>query len=146
MDADTFAKLRADFASDSADSRECFETIRDVYEKHGYLLDPHSAVAFRVAERLRGENPVLVASTAHWAKFGENVYRALHGLEPGAPLPEDVASLTGCELNTRIAEATGCGPVPAGLAELDSRPIRFTQVIDGNPEAIEAAVLEFLGE
>ena len=46
----------------------------------------------------------------------------------------------------RIAETTGCGPVPAGLAELDSRPIRFTQVIDGNADAIEAAVLEFLAD
>ena len=89
---------------------------------------------------------MLVASTAHWAKFGENVYRALQGMQPGEPLPADVASLTGCELNARIAEATGCGPVPAGLAELDERPIRFTQVIDGNPEAIEEAVVEFLAE
>ncbi len=87
-----------------------------------------------------------MASTAHWAKFGENVYRALNGLEPGAPLPADIASLTGCELNSLIAEKTGCGPVPAGLAELDSRPIRFTQVIDGDAGAIEAAVLEFLAD
>ena len=65
-------------------------------------------------------------------------------MEPGEPLPADVAALTGCELNARIAEHTGCGPVPAGLAELDTRPIRFTQVIAGNPEAIEAAVMEFL--
>ena len=146
VDPDTFAKLRADFVGDSADSAECFETIKDVYEQHGYLLDPHSAVAFKVAQRLRGENPVLVASTAHWAKFGENVYRALQGMAPGAPLPADIAQLTGCELNARIAETTGCGPVPAGLAELDSRPIRFTQVIDGNADAIEAAVLEFLAD
>ena len=89
---------------------------------------------------------MLVASTAHWAKFGENVYRALQGMAPGAPLPADIAQLTGCELNARIAETTGCGPVPAGLAELDSRPIRFTQVIDGNADAIEAAVLEFLAD
>jgi threonine synthase len=92
VDAETFRKLRADFASDSVDSAECLKTIRAVYEEHGYLLDPHSAVAFKVAERLRGDNPVLVASTAHWAKFGENVYRALHGMAPGEPLPADVAA------------------------------------------------------
>ena len=50
------------------------------------------------------------------------------------------------ELNARIAETTGCGPVPAGLAELDSRPIRFTQVIDGNADAIRHAVSAFLDE
>ncbi len=55
VDPETFAKLRADFVGDSADSTECFETIKRVYEEHNYLLDPHSAVAFKVAERLRGD-------------------------------------------------------------------------------------------
>ena len=146
VDPGTFEKLRADFVGGSADSVECFETIKEVYERHGYLLDPHSAVAFKVAGNLRGERPVLVASTAHWAKFGENVWRALHGLQPGVPLPDELAGLTGTQLNERIAEETGCGPVPRGLAQLDSLPIRFTQVIDGTPDAIEAAVLDFLGD
>ena len=57
-----------------------------------------------------------------------------------------MAALTGCELNARIAQETGCGPVPASLAELDELPIRFREVIDGSAEAIEAATLEFLGE
>ena len=70
-----------------------------MFEKHDYLMDPHTAVAYQTAQNLRGENPVLVASTAHWAKFGDNVYRALHGIAPGEPLPAEVAALTGCQLN-----------------------------------------------
>ncbi|MBQ9022217.1 MAG: threonine synthase [Eggerthellaceae bacterium] len=143
VDAGTFAKLRGDFVSDSVNSAECLQTIRSCFEENGYLMDPHTAVAYEVAQRLKGENPVLVASTAHWAKFGDNVYRALHGLEPGAALPEDVAALTGCELNRRIESETNAGPIPEGLAKLDSIPMRFTEVIDKETHAIEDAVLQF---
>ena len=144
VDQDTFAKLRADFVSDSADSETCLATIKRVYENQEYLIDPHTAVAFEVAERMKGENPVLVASTAHWAKFGTNVYRALHGIAAGDPLPDDVASLTGCQLNSLIEQETGASPVPAGLAELDNLDVRFSKVIDRDAACIEGNVEEFL--
>ncbi len=145
VDKDTFAKLRADFAADSVDSAECFATIKRTYDEHGYLLDPHTAVAYCAAENLRGENPVLVASTAHWAKFGENVYRALHGIEPKGELPADIAALSGCELNKLVSQETGGSHIPVNLASLDETEIRFTQVIDGDPETIEREIEGFLG-
>ncbi|MBO4364748.1 MAG: threonine synthase [Eggerthellaceae bacterium] len=144
VDPQTFARMRADFASDSTDSAQCLATIKRVYQEQGYLLDPHTAVAFDVAERLQGKNPVLVASTAHWAKFGTNVYRALHDIEAGEALPDDVASLTGCQLNSLIEQQTGAGPIPAGLAELDHLSARFEDVIDRDPATVEAAVDSFL--
>ncbi len=146
VDADTFSAMRSHFRADSVDNETCLSTIKRVFDEHGYLLDPHTAVAFEVAERLRGENPVLVASTAHWAKFGNNVYRALHGLGADEPLPEDVAALTGCALNRLIAEETGADNVPAGLSALDDLPLRFTEVIEKEPAAIEASVKSFLNE
>ena len=115
-----------------------------MHDEHGYLLDPHTAVAYAAAQNLRGENPVLIASTAHWAKFGDNVYRALHGLEPGEPLPEEVAALTGCQLNERIAQEAERSDIPAGLANLDTMEVRFTEVIDNDVEAIESAAEAFL--
>lgn len=144
VDADTFAALRSDFAADSVDSAECLRTIHACFEEHGYLMDPHTAVAFEVAQRLRGNNPVLVASTAHWAKFGDNVYRALHSIQPGQPLPESIAGLTGCQLNELIESETGAGPIPAGLASLDSMPLRFEDVIDAGSPSVEKAVRTFL--
>ena len=111
---------------------------------HDYLLDPHTAVAYRAAQNLRGENPVLIASTAHWAKFGNNVYRALHDMQPGQPLPENVAALSGCGLNDLVADESGHHDVPRGLAELDGLPIRFTEVIDGTTKDIEIATERFL--
>ena len=147
VDRDTFAKMRELYAADSVDNEECLQTIREVYREQSYLMDPHTAVAFKVAERLREDGvPVVVASTAHWAKFGNNVYRALHELSLADELPADIAALTGCELNRLIADETGASDIPAGLSELDALPIRFTEVIDGNADAIRAAVCVFLEE
>ncbi len=145
VDRETFEKMRELYAADSVDNEECLQTIREVYRTQGYLMDPHTAVAHRVAERLREDGvPVVVASTAHWAKFGNNVYRALHELSLADELPAEIAALTGCELNRLIADETGASNVPAGLSELDELPIRFTEVIDGNADAIRAAVCVFL--
>ena len=144
VDEGTFAKVRETFASDSIDNATCLDTIKRVFDEHAYLLDPHTAVAYQTAENLRGENPVLIASTAHWAKFGDNVYRALHGIAPGAALPDDVAQLSGCELNELIARETGRDDIPRGLAELDALPLRFGEVIEGGTDDIEAAVTRFL--
>ena len=147
VDRETFAKMRELYAADSVDNETCLATIREVFDQQGYLMDPHTAVAYKVAEGLReGGVPVVVASTAHWAKFGNNVYRALHSLTLADPLPDEVAGLTGCALNQLIANEAHTSGAPAGLAELDELPIRFTEVIDGTTEAIGAAVCEFLCE
>ena len=144
VDRDTFAKLREDFAAESVNNQECLDTIHEVFDAHGYLMDPHTAVAYAAAERLRGENPVLVASTAHWAKFGNNVYRALFDIAPDAPLPPEIDALTGCQLNALIADETGCFYVPENLAMLDEMPVRFTEVIDADVPSIEKATQAFL--
>ena len=144
VDPETFAAVRKTFRGDSVDNATCLQTIKRVFEEKNYLLDPHTAVAYRAAENLRGENPVLVASTAHWAKFGVNVYRALHGIEPGAALDGEVANLSGCALNRLIAEETGDNNIPVGLAELETLPVRFTEVIESGTEDIENATVAFI--
>lgn len=146
IDEETFARLRETFSADSIDNERCLTTIKDVLDSFDYLIDPHTAVAFAVAQNIRGNNPVLIASTAHWAKFGDNVYRALHGMKPGQDLPEDVASLTGCQLNELIADETGKHDIPAGLSSLDNMDARFSEVIDGDVDSIEAATMVFLGK
>ena len=146
VDRDTFAKMRELYVADSVDNDTCLRTIREVHESCGYLMDPHTAVAYKVAENLREDGvPVVVASTAHWAKFGINVYRALHGITLSEELPADVAALTGCKLNLLIADEAGVTGIPSGLAELDELPIRFNEVIDGTTDAIKDAVCAFLG-
>jgi threonine synthase len=144
LDDATRSALQSEFKADSVDSTTCLETIKATLDKYDYLIDPHTAVAMKVAQNLRGENPVLVASTAHWAKFGDSVYRALQGLAPNDELPVEIASLSGCELNEEIARKTGHNAIPHGLAQLDAKPIRFNEVIEGSTPAIEAAVESFV--
>ena len=145
VDKETFAKMRDLYAADSIDNACCLQTIREAHAQTGYLMDPHTAVAYQVAQNLREQDvPVVVASTAHWAKFGNNVYRALHEISLDEELPEEIATLTGCELNKVIARETGVSHIPAGLAELNDLPIRFSEVIDGTAPAIQDAVRAFL--
>lgn len=144
VDKATFEKLRASFVADSVNNAECLQTIKRVFDEQNYLMDPHTAVAYAAAENLRGENPVLVASTAHWAKFGNNVYKALHSMAPDEPLPDNVATLTGCQLNQLIADETGQHNIPKNLADLDTMPIRFTDTLPATTEACEEAVTAFV--
>lgn len=145
LDEATRTALQQNYRAGSIDSEECLQTIREVFERHDYLLDPHTAVAWKVAEQHKGGNPMLVASTANWAKFGSNVYRGLTGIAPDSPLPEDIQELTDVQLNRKVYEMTRVSPVPPQLDELDDKAIRFTTVIDGDTAAIERAVTDFIG-
>ena len=59
-------------------------------------------------------------------------------------LPREVEQLTDCELNDLISQETGCGPIPAGLAPLDTMKVRFTTVINSDKPAVEEAISLFL--
>lgn len=75
----------------SVDAEATLGTIRDVYERTGYLVDPHTAVGLRAARTLGlpREGPTVVLATAHPAKFPEVVGPAT-GVEP--PLPPTLAA------------------------------------------------------
>ena len=64
-------------------------TIRALYERTGYVLDPHGAVAYAAAQRYSRTSgidvPIISLATAHPGKFGRAVAEEL-GFEP--PLPE----------------------------------------------------------
>ncbi len=145
VDRDTFGSIREHFAGDWASNDESLQTIARVFAETGYLMDPHTAVAWEVAERLRDQDPVLVVSTAHWAKFGADVCKALTGTGYDAPLPGDLAAHSGLELLAEVGRrAPSASPVPAPLAGLAEVPARFSAVIDAGVDGIEGAVREWL--
>jgi len=86
---DDVGALRENVVGCSVDDDETRETIEDVYRRTGYVLDPHSAVAYRAAQRVRAcgphpaltgvhaGSPVVVLATAHPAKFPEVVEEAI---------------------------------------------------------------------
>jgi threonine synthase len=141
----TFAALKQCFSAGWVSANESLATIAEVYDQCDYLLDPHTAVAWNVASRLRSDKPVVVAATAHWAKFAADVYRGLAGIAAGAALPDDIAALSGMELAQKIA---GCYPhasaLPKQLLALALAPVRFRDVVGGSADAAQAAVQDWL--
>ena len=56
------------------------ETLKDVYEKTGYLLDPHGACGYRaLQEQLAADECGVFLETAHPAKFKEKVDAIIDG-------------------------------------------------------------------
>ena len=85
------ASLRARYAAKSSDDEETLATINAVAGVQNRIIDPHTAVAFSASRKLGfPEEPVVVLSTAHPAKFADAVTQAT-----GTPpvLPEQLERL-----------------------------------------------------
>lgn len=96
-------QIRADFASRSVNEEETIAIIADFYKQYGYVLDPHTAVGVKAGLVAREEGvPIVCLSTAHPAKFGEAVRRAI-GKDP--ELPPALAGLAGRETRCEVVEA-----------------------------------------
>ncbi len=96
FDAEERSRIAEDFMAQMVDNDQTLATIRDFHDACGYVLDPHTAVGVRAAKELAGgEAPVICLATAHPAKFGEAVEKAL-----GCP-PEIPTSLLGIEQRER---------------------------------------------
>ncbi len=89
IDEDQRAQVARDFQARAVTDAETLEQIRRTYEEEGYILDPHTAVGVRAASALDCGKCVCLA-TAHPAKFGEAVVRAI-GRE--APYPPALKNL-----------------------------------------------------
>ena len=87
-----WARARAVFDSCRVDDDTTCATIRAVHDKHGYLLDPHTATGVKAARVCceNSANPVICLATAHPAKFAGAIERA--GLATPA-LPPHLADL-----------------------------------------------------
>ena len=102
---------------------ETNETIGSMYREHGYLIDTHTAVAYKVyqdyVKETGDDTPALIASTASAYKFAESVAKSIG-------LPE---RSTGFEYIDDIASETGVR-VPKALKDLDKKEIRHRGVIE----------------
>ena len=129
VDAETLEKIRETFAAGYADDAEGAAEIKARFDEDHYLCDTHTAVAFRVAETVRTEAPMVVLSTASPFKFPRDVLAAL-----GQQVPvSDFAAMAALTAKTG-AEA------PASLRELDKQEVRFKTVLQ--PAEIRAAALK----
>ena len=107
-------QITKDFLSSSVSEAETLSTIKQFYEQHDYLVDPHTAVGIRAGQKFMNEKrPMICLATAHPAKFGEAVHEAI-GIEPELP------------------------PVLANMSETDSRCV----ILDANTEQIKSYMQE----
>jgi len=141
VDPATLGRLRDAVAGGWADNATCLATIAEVQRERGYLLDPHTAVAWRVADRLAGESPMLIVATAHWSKFAADVTRALRGLGPDAPMPGGDGELA---LLGGVADLAPGAAVPSRVGEVLRRPVRFGERIGPGAGPLEDALRAWL--
>ena len=86
IEAPGLKAMRRDFVAGRSTVRETAVTIRNVLEKSGYLADPHTATAIKVARDQDHDPaiPMVVLATAHPAKFPDAV-QAASGVDPALP-------------------------------------------------------------
>ena len=114
-------KLSKDFTALCCTEEESQKAIASVWKEHGYLMDPHTSVAWHCAMQTRGENPMVVLSTASPYKFPQSVLTAL-----GEKTDMDEFALMDA-----LNAITGV-PVPKNLSGLKGRKTRFEDVIENN--------------
>ena len=128
-------KLQAEFSCGFCDDAQTRAAIGEVWRRHHYLMDTHTAVAYHVLQTYRAETgddtPAVVVSTASPYKFCDHVLKAVGGN----------ADAPGVQLIDRLQETTGVS-APKPLAGLGEREIRFTDCVE--KQAMRAAVEAFL--
>jgi len=114
LDEKTFSAISSVFSGAYVSDEDSKETIAALFNKTGYLIDPHTAVAFRAAEQLAGDAPCVVLSTASPFKFPATVLSSLN-LE----IPEDPMA------QLKAMEAVCHAAAPVSLSSALERPVRF---------------------
>ena len=88
-----WASMKADIKGYAFSDADTQTAMREVFQRYGYILDPHGAVGYLALEAYRREDPSargIVLETAHPAKFLEDVEQIL---ERPIEVPERLASL-----------------------------------------------------
>lgn len=127
----------ADFEGGFATEEETKETIRRTYEKTGYVMDTHTAVAAYVCARYRKDSgddkKCLVASTASPYKFIHSVMSAID---------EKYADADEFDLVDELSRISGT-EIPKAIEEIRNADIRHTTECDACD--MKAAVKDILG-
>ncbi|MFI3116256.1 MAG: threonine synthase [Clostridia bacterium] len=117
-----FKSINEDFDAGFCTEQETNDTIKEYYEKTGYLLDTHTAVAVKVYKdyqnQTKDNTKTIIASTASPFKFADSVLSALG---------KDI-SKSGLENLDLLSKNTKLD-TPKSLAELKDLEIRFSKSI-----------------
>lgn len=126
-----------EFYGNYASEEETAEAIKNLYEKTGYVMDTHTAVASSVYEKYRKETgdttKTVIASTASSFKFTRSVMNAIDGKFEAMGDFELVDELS------RLAKRA----VPKAIEEIRTAPILHNRI--ASVEEMPEVVLEILG-
>lgn len=126
--------LREIFDCGFASNEESKQAIRDAWNNDGRLIDPHTAVGYKVAGDMASERPTVILSTASPFKFAKDAYEAIFG-----ELKDKQAD--GFAYMRALTEKTG-EKAPAPLDSLRSKEVRHKSVVD--TAEMEAFVIDSL--
>ena len=129
-----------DFCGYYADEAETAEEIKRLYERDGYVIDPHTAVASRALQKYlqenggaSGEGPrTVIASTASPFKFTRSVMNAID---------KKYDSMGDFELADELSRISGV-KVPKALDEIRTAPVVHDKQCD--TDRMEDVVRDFL--
>ena len=127
-------KIREVFDAGYADDEETYKTINEVYSENGYLMDTHTAVAWKVYKEWVKNNDngckTVVLSTASAYKFSSGV---LHSLGLECPDEFDAIDI--------LAKRTGITP-PLSIADIRNKKVLHNHVV--NKEDMHTFVANFI--
>lgn len=132
---DMLMKIKASFDAAFIGEPEVKKTIGDVFKATGYVIDPHTAVAWAAATGFMKDTdrPMVVLSTASPFKFSGAVLDAI-----GESVPENEF-----DAMDRLSEISGILP-PKGIGSLREKAVRFTDVTE--KEDMFTYVMNKIGE
>ncbi len=120
---DELKKVTNEFYANFTDELDCKQTISDVFEEYGYVLDTHTSVAYAVyqdfAIQTKNTKPTVILSTASPYKFAHDVLSAI----------DDKAPIDAFKCADKLFEISA-NPIPKQILELKQKEKRFTKVIE----------------
>ena len=139
VDDDVKAAIKELFWAGCCDDEATLATIGEVFASQHYLSDTHTAVALNVYEQyvkeFGSDVPTIIASTASPYKFAPAV---LSAVAREKITEDDFAMLE------NLNEVSGVA-IPASLAGLKGKAVRFDSVCGNDTQSMRATVLEMLG-
>ncbi len=127
----------ADFYGNYTSEADTAATIKDLYDKTGYIIDTHTAVAANVYKKYvadtKDETKAVIASTASPYKFTRSVMNAIDA---------KYDSMTDFELVDELCKLSGV-TVPQAIEEIRTAPVLHDTVCEVNEMCAE--VKKFLG-
>jgi threonine synthase len=96
QDGSTWNNMKELLSGYSYDDAQTRDSIKEIYDKYGYIIDPHGAIGYSALKEYQKEHDVngIILETAHYAKFKPTMDNAL-GFD--VPIPKKLSVLLGKE-------------------------------------------------